>query len=93
MLLAAKYHEFDEHTRYYSPKIAVENRKPTLKRGFRKSKKTIATDNEDVTHTFATLQQKQGHRDKDIAKNLFTPRNGNRATLINHPYRTLHSPG
>ena len=27
----------------------------------------------DVTNTFATLQQKQTHRDKQIAKNLFTP--------------------
>ena len=92
LLLAAKYHEFDGHTRYYSPKIVAENRKPTLKRAFRKSKNTIATNNEDVTHTFATLQQKQTHRDKQIAKNLFTPRIANRATLTNHPYRTLHSP-
>ena len=94
-LLAAKYHEFDQHTKYYYPKMTVDTRKPVLKRAFRKSKKTIA-DNEDVTidvtNTFATLQQKQTHRDKQIAKNLFTPRIGNRATLTNHPYRTLHSP-
>ena len=40
-LLAAKYHEFDEHTQYHSPKLTVDKRKPALKRAFRKSIKKL----------------------------------------------------
>ena len=55
--------------------MTVDTGKPVLKRAFRKSKKTIA-DNEDVTinvtNTFATLQQKQTHRNKHKSLKIFS---------------------